>query len=266
MSDEPANQPENEKPPIVDVTKLNNNLPDEYIALKVSDEEGGTGSVYKVPIDTYAALKAAINGKGYDIDNYYGWQCWDGTALLWQQFGLHLITGNGLAIGCWDLKRDVNKYDKFSLITKVDSLKLGDVVCMRPNHIGYFDGFDGAYMRILGQNQGGSPGPNGGSAFNIVRITKSAFAGAFRLKQWHKPQEVEMVTSQGLAVIYRFLLGTPTSDYGKQNYLGKVTFDEAYARVKASDAYKKKVATAKSKKEVDLQQFPSAIRQAIGIN
>lgn len=166
-----------------------------YVAEKLAQEkadaeneniEGGIGSIYSVPIDNYGTFKNAVLGRGYDIDNYYGWQCWDGTALLWQQLGLSLITGNGLAIGCWDLKRDVNKYDQFDLITDVNSLREGDVVVMRPNHIGFFDGYNGNYMRILGQNQGGSPtNPAGGSAFNLANVSKSAFAGAFRLRRWN---------------------------------------------------------------------------------
>lgn len=231
------------------------------------DKEGGVGSVYSVPHGSYSAFKAAVNGRGYDIDNYYGWQCWDGAALLWQQFGLPLLTGNGLAIGCWDLKRTQNKGTRFDLVTNVNSLKPGDVVCMRPNHIGFFDGYDGGYMRILGQNQGGAKGPNGGMAFNIVKISKTAFAGAFRLKDWHKPKEgIEMVTMTGLNVIYRFLLGEPTSEYGKTHYLGKVTFDKAYEGVLNSDKYKSKVAKAKTTKEADLNQLPSAIRNALGVS
>ena len=165
------------------------NLPmpsEDYIKSKLKDEtEGGVGTFYSVPTGSYAEFKNAVNGNGYDIDNYYGWQCWDGTALLWQQFGKSLVTGNGLAIGCWDLKRDVNRYDLFDLVTDVNSLREGDVVVMRPNHIGFFDGYNGAYMRILGQNQGGRPNSAGGSSFNVVNINKSAFAGAFRLKKWN---------------------------------------------------------------------------------
>lgn len=145
---------------------------------------------YKVPISSYAAFKKAVLNKGFDIDGYYGYQCWDGAALLWQQLGLYLITGNGLAIGAWDLKRNVNKYNKFDLVTNVNSLKIGDVVCMRPNHIGFFNGWSGGYMTILGQNQGGSPkGSYNSEGFNIVKISKSAFAGAFRYKGWQaKPK------------------------------------------------------------------------------
>lgn len=192
------------QPPVVDVEQLNQDLPDEYIAGKLEDEEkvGGVGSVYNVPESSYAAFRKAVLGHGYDIDNYYGWQCWDGAALLWQQFGLSLLTGNGLAIGCWDLKRTYNKGTRFDLVTSVNSLKPGDVVVMRPNHIGFFDGYDGGYMRILGQNQGGTPGKNGGSAFNVVRITKGAFAGAFRLKAWHKPKPApKPPTSSGYKVV-----------------------------------------------------------------
>lgn len=192
MSDEP-NQPEEEikdevrvgELPIVNPEDLNKDLPDEYIEEKV-DAEGGVGSVYKVPIGSFAKFRSAVMNRGYDIDNFYGWQCWDGCALLWQQVGKALITGNGKAIGCWDLKRNVNKYDKFTLVTNVNSLKAGDVVCMRPNHIGFFVRWSGNYMVILGQNQGGKRGPNGGMAFNEIRIHKSAFAGAFRFKAWHK--------------------------------------------------------------------------------
>lgn len=159
--------------------------PEDYVKAKLQEEkEGGVGTFYAVPTDNYQQFKNAVNGNGYDIDNYYGWQCWDGTALLWQQFGKSLITGNGLAIGCWDLKRDVNRYDLFDLVTDVNSLREGDVVVMRPNHIGFFDGYNGGYMRILGQNQGGRANSAGGSAFNIVNVAKSSFAGAFRLKKW----------------------------------------------------------------------------------
>lgn len=182
--------------PVVDPATLNQDLPEGYVEDKIKEEEsadtdedkeGGVGTHYSVPIGSYAEFKNAVNGNGYDIDNHYGWQCWDGTALLWQQLGHSLYTGNGLAIGCWDLKRDTNKYDKFDLVTDVNGLKLGDVVAMRPNHIGFFDGYEGNYMRILGQNQGGKKGPNGGMAFSLALIAKSAFAGAFRYKGWNKP-------------------------------------------------------------------------------
>lgn len=71
----------------------------------------------------------------------------------------------------------------------------------------------------------------------------------------------EMVTITGLNVIYRFLLGQPASDYGKKNYLGKVTFDEAYNKVKGSSSYKRRVAEAKKAKEELNNHLPTAIRK-----
>ena len=182
---------DNEGEIVLNLNELNELMPDDYGKKHLefeddAEKEGGLGNVYHVPYDTYANFKSHVLGLGFDIDNAYGWQCWDGAALLWQQMGLTLWTGNGLAIGCWDLKRDANKYDKFDLIYNANDLRVGDVVCMRPNHIGFFDGWNGSYMRILGQNQGGSPtNPAGGSAFNIVNVAKSSFAGAFRCKAWN---------------------------------------------------------------------------------
>lgn len=257
MSTENTTEP---KPPIIDVSKLNQDLPDEYIASKIADEVGGVGAQYSVVITTYALFKARVLGNGFDIDNHYGWQCWDGAALLWQQLGLTLITGNGLAIGCWDLKRDVNKYSKFDLVTDVNALLPGDVVCMRPNHIGFFDGFDGAYMRILGQNQGGTAGPNGGMAFNIARITKASFAGAFRFKDWNKLKEEDMLTRESIIVRYRlatvgeqappdhiaYWVGKPSGEY--DTYLDQnpdIKAVQAMAKAAMENANKKFVPVTK---------------------
>lgn len=158
------------------------------------EEKGGIGQHYTVPIGNFEIFKNATLGRGYDIDNYYGQQCWDYAALLWQQLGLSLLTGNGLAIGCWDLKREVNKSSQFDLVYNVNDLKAGDVVVMRPNHIGFFVGWSGNYMQILGQNQGGTPCAAGGSAVNIVNIAKSSFAGAFRYKAWNKATTTQVIT------------------------------------------------------------------------
>jgi len=172
-------------------------VPPDYIEQKLKDEEiGGIGRVYSVPIGSYDEFRAAVIGKGFDIDGQYGEQCWDGAALLWQQLGLNLYTGNGLAIGCWDLKRDVNKYDQFDLVANVADLRRGDVVCMRPNHIGFFDGWDGQNMRILGQNQNGTLN---GAPFSVVTIARAAFAGAFRYKGWATPAAPAKKTNEQIA-------------------------------------------------------------------
>lgn len=152
--------------------------------------EGGLGAVYVVPVNTYDAFRNAVMGKGYDVDGAFGYQCWDGAALLWQQFGLSLITGNGCAAGCWTLKKDVNKYDKFELITDVKKVKRGDVLVFSTGKYGHIGFADEDYnnpnsIRFLGQNQGGTPkGAAGGAGFNVINMSLATFLGAFRLKAW----------------------------------------------------------------------------------
>jgi hypothetical protein len=69
-----------------------------------------------------------------------------------------------------------------------------------------------------------------------------------------------MVTLTGLNVIYRFLLGEETSDYGKKHYLGKVTFDEAYKSVLATPQYKARAKQVKQAQALVQSQLPSAMR------
>ena len=110
---------------------------------------------------------------------------------------------------------------------------------------------------------------NGARALLTTKNTRPLSQGQqfVSLDKWIKKEEKrEMVTLTGLDVIYRFLLGQAPSAYGKKHYLGKVTFTQAYAKVKASDSYKVKVANAKKNKEADLNQLPSGIRRALGIS
>jgi len=144
---------------------------------------GGIGTIYKVNIESYSAFRADVIGKAFDIDNAYGAQCWDGAGLLWQQIGRSLITGNGLAIGCWDLNRDRNAGNDFELIYDKTQIKRGDVLFFRPNHVAFADAdYSGAIMPCLGQNQTGT---GNGAPFNVVNINLSGFAGAMRFKKWH---------------------------------------------------------------------------------
>lgn len=155
--------------------------------------QGGRGTYYSVPIKSYDAFRSAVIGKGYDLDGAYSYQCWDGTALLWQQLGCNLLTGNGCAYGCWTLKRDVNAGTNFTLVTDRNSIKRGDVVVFRMGEFGHIGFADedyngGPYIRLLGQNQGGSPkGPGGiGAGFNVINCSLATFLGAFRYKGWTK--------------------------------------------------------------------------------
>lgn len=154
------------------------------------EEIGGRGTYYNVPINSYDSFRANVLGKGYDLDNAYGFQCWDGTALVWQQIGRNLLTGNGCASGCWNLKRDVNAGNDFQLIWNLKDVKRGDVMVFgagQYGHIGFADeNYNGSgVIRLLGQNQGGTPvGKNGGAGFNVVNMNTASFLGAFRFKKW----------------------------------------------------------------------------------
>lgn len=157
---------------------------------KTFEQEGGRGALYVVAVQTYDAFRNEVLGKGYDIDGACGYQCWDGTALLWQQLGRSLMTGNGCASGCWTLKKDVNAGSQFELITNAKDVKRGDVVVFSTGthgHIGFADeNYNGPVsIKLLGQNQGGLPkGAKGGAGFNVINMSMATFLGAFRFKNW----------------------------------------------------------------------------------
>lgn len=172
---------------IVESFKTPKNLPKKQ---ETFEEEGGRGALYVIPVQSYDAFRGAVIGKGYDIDGAYGYQCWDGTALLWQQIGRSLMTGNGCASGCWTLKKDVNAGKDFDLITNLKDVKRGDVMVFSTGqygHIGFADeNYNGSgSVKLLGQNQGGTPkNSKGGAGFNVVNMSTATFLGAFRFKMW----------------------------------------------------------------------------------
>lgn len=160
-------------------------------ATKEAEKEniGGRGKYYPISIGSYDQFRAQVIGKGFNLDDAYGAQCWDGASLLWQQLGRTLQTGNGCAYGCWTLKRDANAGSNFELITNKANVKRGDVVVFQGGqygHIGFADENyqGGAYIKLLGQNQGGAAYPGGGSAFNVINMSMAGFLGAFRFKGW----------------------------------------------------------------------------------
>lgn len=164
-----------------------------------------------LPVDSYAAWKAAVNGNGYDADGYYGYQCWDLVAEFWYNVGFpqaYPQTGpNQYASECWNVSREQNaSYNGttyFDLITNFADIKQGDVIVWNgtssfpTGHIGFADeDYNPESLRminVLGQNQGsgGTPPPvfpaAGGSTTNVNRLSLVDFAGAFRYKAWHSP-------------------------------------------------------------------------------
>lgn len=161
--------------------------PKDYLKKKLDAEQiGGLGAVYAVPTGSFDQFRSAVLGRGYDIDGAYSYQCWDGAALLWQQFGQQLITGNGAARGCWELNRGRNAHPHFEQIFDRSQVRRGDVVFFggsRWGHVAFADENykGGATLSCLGQNQRGN---GNGHVFTVDNISMANFLGAMRLKKW----------------------------------------------------------------------------------
>lgn len=130
-------------------------------------------------------------GKKYDMDGYYGPQCWDYMDYFWlQQVGRALSTGGtGMARGCWNNTnaRNANAGADFELITNKNNLTVGDIVVLNTGpygHIGMVAAIPnkGITITVQSQNQG----------IILTKVTKvnfslDSFLGAFRYKAWQKP-------------------------------------------------------------------------------
>lgn len=164
-----------------------------------------------VPHSTYVEFRNFVNGNGYDVDGMFGYQCWDGVDLLYQQsdIGQYLYTRynfdpSDLSYSgvkwCWlyAQARAANGSGHFSEVTRVEDIKQGDVIVFNgpigtyatTGHIGFADtDYNGTdYIPILGQNQGPGSNPQTGSPFNIINsYLGTAFLGGFRYDAWENP-------------------------------------------------------------------------------
>lgn len=153
-----------------------------------------------ISTNTYDAFRAdvlarASQGLGYDVDGFYGYQCWDLCAELWQNIGFssgYPLTGpNHAAMECWTVSRELNKGTQFTLIYNANELKRGDVIVLGPSaissvgHIAFCDeNYNGTTsMNLLGQNQV-NPSLEYGHIPTVTNLNISAFLGAFRLLRW----------------------------------------------------------------------------------
>lgn len=189
---------------------------------KKVEESGAKGNYYKVDISSYDAFRKEVIGKGYDIDGKYGFQCWDGACLLWENLGRWLYTGNGEARGCWTLERDRNAGNDFDLIYKKEDIKRGDVVvfsCGEYGHIGYADeDFAGnTYIRLLGQNQSAD------MRFCVINMGLGTFLGAFRYHGWiQKPEPAPEPSGDVVEYTYKAgdTFGQVINDLGLRTWHG----------------------------------------------
>lgn len=152
-----------------------------------------------LPHASYNEWKAATIGNEYDLDGYYGCQCWDYASLFWRNVGFgagYPLTGNGYAYGCWTLERNNNTGDQFDLIYNLSDVKVGDIVVLDQGrfqgddagHIAFADeDYNGSNtMYLLGQNQEHSSATLGYKV-TLTVMNVSKFLGAFRYKGWSTP-------------------------------------------------------------------------------
>lgn len=140
---------------------------------------------------SYQDFKNTHLGNGYDIDGWWGWQCWDFYAEYCNWLGVPYAncTDSGYAKDLWTQRHSngiLNYFDEVEVMQPGD-IAIFDVTPSTPySHVAIFDSDAGnGYGNFLGQNQGsGNINPNGGSASNIITFPYSAtFATAFRPKQ-----------------------------------------------------------------------------------
>ena len=139
---------------------------------------------------SYQDFKNTHLGNGYDIDGWFGDQCWDGFAEYCRYLGYPVIncTDSGYAQDLWTQRHSngiLNYFDEVEVMQQGD-VAIFDVTPSTPySHVAIFDSDAGnGYGNFLGQNQGGEQkNPNGGGVFNIVALPYSAtFPTAFRPK------------------------------------------------------------------------------------
>ena len=163
-----------------------------------------------LPVDSYDSFRAAIIGNAYNADYFAGFQCWDVVSEAYYNFGWgqgYPITqsgGNGQAWMCWTYSKEVNSGNGISLVYNLSDVKRGDIVVLNgttqnpDGHITFADeDYDGSgYLWCVGQNQGGTPLPEGGTVNTRNHLGMGDFLGAFRYDAWQPTPPTPTVTKK----------------------------------------------------------------------
>lgn len=158
---------------------------------KCTDQECGQGAFIYAPTDTYEHFRDYTLGKCWDVDGYYGAQCWDLASLHSMNYTndgrVFSTCGTGAAKGMWDCKEQ-NAGTEYDLVYDIYITNVGDIAVFNGGVWGHTCVIAGpvnnGYVACLGQNQGGPACPGGGAATNIVNISIREFRGAFRPKTY----------------------------------------------------------------------------------
>ena len=160
-----------------------------------TEEECGRGAYVYAPTDTYIAFKDYTYGKCWNVDGAYGAQCWDLSSLHSMNYTkdkrVFSTCGTGAAKGMWNCKEQ-NAGTEYDLVYSVYNTKVGDIAVFGGGTWGHTGVIAGpvvnGYVALLGQNQGGSTCPGGGSSTNIINISIKDFLGAFHPKTYVDPE------------------------------------------------------------------------------
>lgn len=153
---------------------------------------------YTVDITTPESFINATYGQCIYLNNPYGSQCYNTTALLMEnQVGYYPSTcGTGGAKGIWDC-RDYNARGNgqtyYDLIYNAEDLRKGDIWVSHNGEWGhtgivadspfYLNGV--LYVPLYSTNQGGKNCEYGGQASNIINMSTATFSGGLRWSGWN---------------------------------------------------------------------------------
>ena len=156
--------------------------------------------------DTYNNWRNATDGNGYDVDGYYGCQCWDDISLFYFNVGFptgYPLLTNSQMYTMWNNRNQNVSYNGttyFDIITNLADIKQGDIMVFDGTqanpygHAGFADQDFATWIPdpndpyefpILSQNNGGTSDPAGGSYMNIHGYDYRLFLGGFRYRDWH---------------------------------------------------------------------------------
>lgn len=147
---------------------------------------------------TYEEFKSEVLGKGFDIDDAYGAQCFDGAMYYSQWLGYPVFncTITKYVQDIWTQRKTsgiLNYYDE------VELLQPGDIVVFKEHpstplsHIAIFDhDAGGGFGAFLGQNQGAPD-----MSFNIINLPyEAAYPTAFRPKSFAQNPPIEQESTK----------------------------------------------------------------------
>lgn len=156
-----------------------------------------TGGYVEPGTATYSTMDAWLAaypvGTFVNVDGYWGAQCWDYADAFWlTQVNRTLQTGSHhSASDTWRQSRVVNAGTEFGTFSNKALIKKGDWIVLSgsADAVGHIclaaEDYNGTnYLECYGQNQGGTPVPQGGAAINKANLYIGDFVGAFRYAGW----------------------------------------------------------------------------------